>query len=173
MTPARSALVAVIAVLLIATLPAAGADEQYPRGLMASSPSAPDRVCTIETLPVSFGTYDPLSTAALDAAGKVIYTCGNQGAQGDFPIRIEMSAGSNTFNERRMVSGQDYLSYNIYLDAIHRTVWGDGTSGTDFYVDTKPPNNTPVAVSVFGRVPALQDVATGQYADVLQVRIIF
>ncbi len=67
MTPARSALVAVLAVLLIATLPVAGAEEQYPRGLMSVAPTAPSggRLCAIETRPLSFGSYDPLADSDL------------------------------------------------------------------------------------------------------------
>ena len=60
-TPARSLLIAVVAVvLLIGARPIAG-DEQFPRGLLSGAdPRTPDRSCTIETRPLSFGTYDPL-----------------------------------------------------------------------------------------------------------------
>ena len=61
----------------------------------------------------------------------------------------------------------DHLYYNIYLDATHRTIWGDGTNGTDVYIDPKPPNKTPVTVPAYGRIRALQDVPAGQYADVM------
>ena len=60
-----------------------------------------------------------------------------------------------------------------YLDATHRTIWGDGTNGTDYYYDAHPPNRTPVIVPAYGRIRALQDVEAGQYADVLPVRILF
>ena len=61
MTPARSLLVAIVAmVLLIAARPLAGV-EQYPRGLMSAAPTAGNnRSCTIETRPISFGNYDTL-----------------------------------------------------------------------------------------------------------------
>ena len=61
MTPARSLLVAMVAVvLLIGARPIAGV-EQYPRGLMSAAPTAGNnRSCTIETRPISFGNYDTL-----------------------------------------------------------------------------------------------------------------
>ena len=53
------------------------------------------------------------------------------------------------------------LNYNIYLDATHRTVWGDGVLGTDVYFENNPPNGTPVIVPAYGRIPARQDPDAG------------
>ena len=66
MTPARSLLVAMVAmVLLIAARPIAGV-EQYPHGLMSATPTAGNnRSCTIETRPISFGNYDTLEDGTL------------------------------------------------------------------------------------------------------------
>ena len=63
--------------------------------------------------------------------------------------------------------------YNIYLDATHRTVWGTGEGPTQVYIDTNPPNGTPVIVPAFGRIFGRQDVAAGPYADDVPVRILF
>ena len=118
---------------------------------------------------MSFGNYDPEANANVDAVAQVIYTCNNQAKK----IRIDMSAGtSNTF-DRQMSNGGYNLNYNIYLDATHRTVWGDGVLGTDVYHDNNPPNGTPVVVLAYGRIPARQDPAPGQYVDVVTVRVLF
>ena len=77
MTPARSLLIAMVAVaLLIGARPIAGV-EQYPHGLMSATPTARgnNRSCTIETRPISFGDYDTLAERDVDAIGQVIYTC--------------------------------------------------------------------------------------------------
>ena len=76
MTPARSLLVAMVAVaLLIGARPIAG-DEQFPRGLLSGpNPRIPDRSCTIETRPLSFGIYDPLDGRDVTAMGQIIYAC--------------------------------------------------------------------------------------------------
>jgi spore coat protein U-like protein len=179
MTLGRSAIVALLAGLLVATLPVAGAEEQYPRGLMSATPTAPQggRTCTIDVRPLSFGTYDSLSGIALDALAQVIYVCGNldDRASGNKTIRIEMETGySNQYGTRNMTAGNNnYLEYNIYLDPTHRTIWGNGTNGTDAYIDPHPPNKTPVTVPVFGRIHAMQDVPAGTYVDSLIVRIVF
>jgi spore coat protein U-like protein len=179
MTPARSLLLAVLAVvLLISPRPMAGGD-QFPRGLLSAESKS--QFCTIETRPLSFGTFDPLAGTTLDATGQILYTCGNGNGNGPSTqesskaIRIEMAQGSsNSFGTRAMVGpGADNLTYNIYLDATHRTVWGDGTGSTQTYYDAHPPNRTPVIVPAFGRIDSRQDVEAGPYVDSVAVRILF
>ena len=170
MTPARSLVIAMVAaVLLIEARPGA---EQFPRGLLAGAPKdAPIPICGIETRPLSFGIYDPMANADLDAVAQVIYTCNNQAKK----IRIEMTTGSSGQFDRSMSAGTglDHLNYNIYLDSTRHTVWGQGLYGTDVYYESNPPNGTPVIVPAYGRIPARQNVPPGNYADVLNVRVLF
>jgi spore coat protein U-like protein len=182
MTLTRSAMIAVAAaMLLIGARPMAGPVEQYPGGLMAAAPTASgNRICAIETRPLSFGVYDTLAASDTDALGQVIYTCGNLGASGTASgsksIRIELETGaSNQYGVRRMYTSgfADALEYNIYLDPTHRIIWGNGTNGTDAYVDSSPPNRTPVVVPAFGRIRGMQDVSTGEYVDTLIARVVF
>jgi spore coat protein U-like protein len=166
MTP-RPILTAVAALVLPIALSAGSAPAaQYPRGLLGQGRA---RGCTIETRALAFGMYDPLAGTSVDALGQVIYTC--EGKQKN--IRIEMSRGSANSYDRRMSSADDYLTYNVYLDAGHTTVWGDGSSGTDFYFDEKPPDKTSVTVPAYGRIFSMQDVRDGQYLDLLQVTVQF
>jgi spore coat protein U-like protein len=202
-TPARSLIVVMVAVvLLIGARPSAGV-EQYPRGLMSATPTVGNaRSCTIETRPINFGYYDTLAGSDVTAIGQVIYTCsgggggggggggnpggpggGNPGGPGTTAsnpdkqsIRIEMAQGaSNSFAPRRMYGGLSLnnLEYNIYLDSTHRQVWGTGEGPTLAYVDAHPPNGTPVIVPAFGRIFGGQDVTWGPYGDTVPVRILF
>ena len=184
MNQVRSLVIAMVAiVLLIASRPIAG-DDQFPRGLMASAdPRTPNRSCTIETRSLSFGSYDTLAERDLDAIGQIIYTCehgnGPGRAKPDKGIRIEMAQGNtNSFVSRGMLGPEyiatgRYLEYNIYLDATHRQVWGTGEGPTLAYIDTNPPNGTPVIVPAFGRIFGGQQVAAGPYSDDVPVRILF
>ena len=171
MTPARSLLIVLLALaVLIGARPAAEA--QFPRGLLAGGPGERAvATCAIETRPLSFGNYDPEANASVDAVAQVIYTCSNQAKK----IRIEMTPGtSSQFTPRYMSAGAvDRLAYNIYLDATHQTIWGQGAFGTDVYYQSNPPNGTPVIVPAYGRIPPGQDSPPGQYVDVLTVRILF
>ena len=172
-----SALAAALWVIALPAVEPARADggEQFPRGLMAASPTSADKGCTIETRPVSFGIYDSTASSPRYAQGEVIYTCGTH-QDGRTPvknIRIEISMGGAGSYDRRMSSGTERLFYNVYLDSNYRTVWGNGSGGTDYYFDPSPPNKQPVTVTVYGRINAQQDIAVGQYSDMLQVKILF
>ena len=203
MTPARSLLIAMVAVaLLIGARPIAG-DEQFPRGLMsARHQERHNRSCTIETRPLSFGAYDPLAETDVDAIGQIIYTCGSgNGGGGGLAGTSVVAAAPLVAVAGRGQAGEEghphrdgagqlatrsppvgwwgpglrdrYLDYNIYLDATHRTVWGTGEGPTQVYIDAQPPNGTPVIVPAFGRIFGRQDVAAGPYTDNVPVRILF
>ena len=72
-----------------------------------------------------------------------------------------------------MTAANTILEYNIYLDATRRIIWGNGTNGTDVYVDSSPPNRTPVVVPLFGRIFGMQDAPAGEYRDSLLARVVF
>ena len=168
MTPLRALLIAVVAIAPLIGAPP-GAEAQFPRGLLAG-PEGKKGYCSIETRPLSFGIYDPVANADLDALAQVIYTCDNQAKK----IRIEMTTGlSNQFDRYMYVDTNSSLRYNIYLDATHTTIWGQGLYGTDVYYQNNPPNGTPVVVPAYGRIPARQDPPPGNYVDVLTVRVLF
>jgi spore coat protein U-like protein len=183
MSKSRSLLVAIVAVaLLIGARPFAG-DKQFPRGLMSAAPRGGGQggECRIETRPLSFGAYDTLAGADVDAVGEIIYVCqgnnggggggGGGGGRGGGPdgrgggpgagtraqntgIRIELSeGGNNSFDPRGMIGpGLRVLEYNIYLDATRRTIWGTGIGSTEVYLDLNPPTDTPVVVPLYGRI---------------------
>lgn len=126
--------------------------------------------CTISTTPIVFGTYNVFMTAPTDSTGTVIYNCNGGGKN----ILITMSRGASpTFVPRRMASGPEDLGYNLFRDAARTTVWGDATAGTSAYFDADPPNRTDIVVTVFGRIPAGQDVRAGAYSDTVSIEINF
>ena len=201
MSPLRSLLVAMVAVVLLIGAQPLAWKEQFPRGLMSSEPrGGGGGSCRIETRPLSFPAYDSLTESAVTAVAQVIYFCGEgntggggggggDGRGGGPPrgggpgsrtaqnqgIRIEMAqGGNNSFQPRGMTGpGGVDLEYNIYLDATFQTVWGDGTLSTEVYLDLHPPLGRPVIVPVFGRIFGRQDVPAGQYIDNVAVRIVF
>jgi spore coat protein U domain-containing protein, fimbrial subunit CupE1/2/3/6 len=126
--------------------------------------------CSITTTPVAFGAYDPVVanvTTPLDAAGAVIVTC-TKGAG----TRIDLNAGANASGSiRRMAGGGDFLTYELYQDTTRTTVWGSG-SGAGQTI-TGAPSKAPRTFTVFGRIPAGQDVVAGAYADTVVATINF
>lgn len=129
--------------------------------------------CTVDaSTPLSFGSYSVFSATPTDTSGGPTINCTAVGAFDT--VTVELSAGLNgTFASRKMASGGDELAYNVYLNAGHTTVWGDGTSGTSVYGPFTPGNGVDEAIACYGRIPALQDVPVGTYTDVLVVTVVF
>src|SRR5262245_22055127 len=126
--------------------------------------------CTISTTGVSFGSYNVYDLSAVDSTGSITYNC----AAGTAAIAIDVSKGtSSTYLPRTMTSGSDTLGYNLFIDAARTTVWGDGTGGTSHYTTTSPPANSNVTLTVYGRIPALQDIGAGSYSDTLVITVNF
>ncbi len=125
--------------------------------------------CTITTTSVTFGSYHVFSSAHLDSTGSVTYTCDTVSS-----ITIALDRGrAPSFNPRHMLDGTDTVHYNLYLDTAHTTIWGDGTKGTNVYSDPSTPVNKPVTVTIYGRIPARQNVRAGTYTDTVRVIINF
>jgi spore coat protein U-like protein len=126
--------------------------------------------CSVSTTPVLFGTYDVFTPAALDSVGSIVLDC--NGAR-DVVVSIDQGR-AGTFTPRKLyLNTTEWLGYNLYRDPARAMVWGDGTSGTSFYYNPRLPNNEPVSLPIFGRIPAGQDVRAGTYSDNLSVTINF
>jgi spore coat protein U-like protein len=132
------------------------------------------QVCTITTAPVAFGAYDPIvtnNTAVLNGTGGVTVTC-TKGASG---VWVGLAAGGNSANAvgttRAMNTGTNYLSYELYKDSGRSLVWGNttasGASGTGQTVtfSSGAGLTNPATMTVYGQVPAGQNVPAGSYGD--------
>jgi spore coat protein U-like protein len=131
----------------------------------ASSASAAQ--CTITTTPVNFGSYNVFATAPLDSTGRITLNC-NGGAKNVW-VGIT-SGGAPSVGTRRMVKGGEQFLYNLYRDAARTALWSDGTGGGgSVHIEPDPPNHKDMPITVFGRIPASQDVSAGTYADTVTV----
>ena len=120
---------------------------------------------------VAFGAYDVFSATPLDSTGSVTFLC-TGGSPG--PITIDLGTGAGTFGQRTLINGASSLGYNLYLSATRTgSVWGDGTSSTAHYGPTTPTLDSETTVTVYGRVPAQQNVAAGGYSDTVVVTITY
>ncbi|MEO8740811.1 MAG: spore coat protein U domain-containing protein [Casimicrobiaceae bacterium] len=127
--------------------------------------------CSTSVTPLGFGTYDVFSGTPDDSTATLSVTCTQVSTPvGNLPVTASLSQGSSgTFATRQMKSGANSLSYNMYANATRTTVFGDGTAGTSTISGTFP--FTAVGQSftgtgtIYGRIPAGQDVAVGAYTD--------
>ena len=138
--------------------------------LSATSAWAQSPSCTISVTSVAFGNYNVFTTAADDSTGTITYRCNSTAAN----ISIALSDGSSsTFSPRTLRKGSEVLQYNLYRNAARTTIWGDGTGGTSVYSLANPPNNSNVNLTIYGRIPAQQDVSAGSYTDTVSAVINF
>jgi spore coat protein U-like protein len=133
--------------------------------------------CTIATTGINFTNYDPVvanHTTPLDANGTVTVACTSGAA-----TTIGMNQGSNqaatstaALPKRQMASGAtNRVSYDLYQDTLHTTVWGDvGTGAAMTYNSTSMAAQT---FNIYGRMVGGQDVATGAYTDTVTATIQF
>jgi spore coat protein U-like protein len=141
-------------------------------GVVALAPEARAQSCSFMSVTApAFGTYDVFSAASNDTAGSLSYSC-----TGGATVTITLSRGSApSFSPRQMQrsGGGTPMSYNLYLDAGHAQIWGDGTSSTFVSGPTSPADNAVNVVPIFGSIPAGQDVAVGGYGDTVVVTLNF
>ncbi len=124
--------------------------------------------CTISATPIAFGNYDPVLanlTTDLDATGTVTVRCSNGTS-----ANIGLDPGSNADGTtRRMVSGGEYLTYEIYSNSGRTTVWGNAAGSWVAHTPTGPPNQT--TYTTYGRVPQAQEVSPNTYSDTVTATV--
>lgn len=135
--------------------------------LFLFAPASSEAQCSVSSSGVAFGTYDVLLTPPDDTTGTVSFSCLLL-----LLPRITLSTGSSlSFAPRTMKKGAEALSYNLYLDAARSSVWGDGTAGTSYYQPLLALLGG--TVTVYGRIPAKQNVSAGNYTDTVVVTLLF
>lgn len=120
--------------------------------------------CSLSVQGVNFGSYDFLSSQNLDSVGHVTVTCDVSSS-----FTISLSTGAGTYASRTMQNGTHLLQYNLFTDAAHTVVWGDGTGGSV----TVTGSGTSVDETVYGSVPAGQNPYVGTYSDTIVVTLTF
>jgi spore coat protein U-like protein len=128
--------------------------------------------CNVSATGVAFGSYDVFVPPPLDSTGTVTVTC-DQAPPADIVVAIGPSGTSGAFIPRQMrsASSPDRLNYNLFTDAGRSTVWGDGAAGTSTVFLKNVKKNRPVVTTIYGRIPAGQNVSVGTYSDSLTVTI--
>jgi spore coat protein U-like protein len=135
--------------------------------------------CTASAGGIAFGIYNPLSALADTSTGTLRVTCNGSGTgSANVTVNVTLSAGlSGSYATRKMLSGTNALSYNIFWSTAYSQIVGDGSGGS--FAGTAGPFVVPAGGSnlatgtFYGRIPASQDVAPGSYADVITVTVTY
>lgn len=127
-----------------------------------------EAACTVSTTSVAFGTYDVFAPSATDSTGVVSVFCNVRTT-----VSVRLGTGSAAgFAPRTLKQGSVALSYNLFQDNARSVVWGDGTGGSSAFSVTVNANTTRNQ-TIFGRIPARQDVPSGPFSDTVVVTIVF
>ena len=143
----------------------------YLLGLMAVLAPASAVACTVNTVGVAFGRYDP--DTGDDGVGTLTLSC----PPNVHSPQVSLGTGSSgSYNPRAMVEGADRLNYNLFTDLARTAIWGDGTSGTTAVTmtgGTVTGGQRRFQRSIYGRIPASQRVRAKSYSDTMVITVSF
>jgi spore coat protein U-like protein len=120
-----------------------------------------------------------LSAVANASTGTLRIVCNGSGTgSANVTMNVSLSAGlSGSYATRKMFSGTSILNYNIYWSTAYNQIMGDGSGGS--FAGSAGPFPVPAGGSnlatgtMYGLVPASQDVAPGSYSDVITVTVTY
>ena len=169
-TTSRTGSFAIGAALLAAGVAAPGAAVAATASSTMNVTATVTANCTVSTTALAFGNVDTISGADVDSTGGLSIRCTN-GTGWSAAAGVGAGVGAN-YGSRRMTSGANQLTYNLYTTAARNFVWGDGSGGTNLLGGTGTGNAQ--AVTVYGRVGAGQtSVPAGAYADTVTVTVTY
>jgi spore coat protein U domain-containing protein, fimbrial subunit CupE1/2/3/6 len=143
-------------------------------GAEAASASAPFSVtatvlasCTVAAGSLAFGNYAAADASPTDATSTINVTCTNDTS---YTVALDGGVTESNVAARAMSDGASHtLPYQIYTDASHATVWGDGTGTSQTQSGTG--SGVQQALTAYGRVPQAQFVSAGNYSDTVTVSV--
>lgn len=119
---------------------------------------------SISCSPLNFGNYILGQTLTVSSTMSVSLESPGQA----YTLSIDPGQYSSGGFNRRMNSGSNYISYNIYSDSTCTQILGDGSSGTSVIT-----GNTTAIYTVYGEVTGNQNVPAGTYSDNLFITLSF
>ncbi|MEQ1661077.1 MAG: spore coat U domain-containing protein [Thiobacillus sp.] len=135
--------------------------------------------CTLSLSGMTFGAYDVLTPTALDTTSTINVACTRTVSPNErvnYTLTASVGSGAS-YASRSMAQGVERLNYNLYRNAARSQIWGNGTGGSQTITGTHNlSNGSPTRNrnhTLYGRIPALQNVAAGNYLDTLAITLIF
>jgi spore coat protein U-like protein len=128
--------------------------------------------CSIFSSTLNFGNYDVLDPAPTDSTTNILIICTRDPPPNTETVSytLTLSVGGGTYANRTMANGANTIGYNLYTSPAMTpaTIWGNGTGGTSVVATSLQPLNAQNTVrlafhTIYGRIPARQDVRVGTY----------
>jgi spore coat protein U-like protein len=163
-TPGHRLIVSLGAVL-IAALPLSRAAAVITTSTMQVTANV-QATCTVGASNLNFGAYTGGQATPLDATSTLTATCPPGQA---YTIGLNEGIGPSATTSTRMMTlstGTATLNYGLFSNAARATNW-DNIGGANTVAGTG--DGTGQAITVYGRIPASQNVQTGTYDDTITV----
>src|ERR1700737_939549 len=129
--------------------------------------------CTIGAFSIAFGAYDPFAGASLNQNGTVTIIC-TKGTSGTVSFDLGINASGVVRRMKDTGAGTNFLTYEVYTDAAHTTVWN---AVNTVALGPAVSKNTALTATAYGQVAAGQDVQAGaaglSYQDTLVATVTF
>ena len=122
--------------------------------------------CDLSIVSVNFGSYNMFDSSPDVSTGEITVNC-----DPDLPFVVKLGPGKNSggsFSPRKMISTSgDFLDYNLYRDSTQIEIFGDGTGNTFTQVGV----GINQQFTVYGVIPAMQNIRAGSYSDSVTVTV--
>lgn len=119
--------------------------------------------CTLTAQALAFGNYVNGQAADKNNEADVTYDCAS-----GLDVTLTLTAGgSNDENSRLMehtVNAGNFLTYQLYQENTHSTVWGTGAAGLNI---ASTPGGGVQTHTIFGQIGGNQAVLAGSYDDLV------
>jgi spore coat protein U-like protein len=117
---------------------------------------------------LSFGSHAGPITSAQDNTSSITMICRNRTA---WNLGLDNGQNHDGSTRRMRLGGTDnYVSYQLFRDNNRSLAWGS-TIGTDTAAGTG--TGSAQSQTVYGRVPASQNVPAGSYSDTITVTVTY
>ncbi|MBU6375123.1 MAG: spore coat U domain-containing protein [Bdellovibrionales bacterium] len=122
--------------------------------------------CTVSGTTLAFGAYDPTALTSLDGSSTISVLCTLNSA---YTIGLNKGVNGPNVSDRKMSNGSYTLDYALYSDSGRTSNWDNTGSGAVSSTGTGANQN----FTVFGRIPASQNVPQGSYTDTITITVTF
>ena len=147
---------------------------------LAAQAAGAANVCRIVSgTGMAFGTYDLITAIPTDSVTTVVVECARNGGPQHVTVTLGLSQGThgNSVGARRMrrSGGTDVLTYGLFRDVSRQNIWGytTGVDASSQSIAFSVSNNSTASLifTIYGRIPALQNVPAGDYGDTVQMTL--
>lgn len=125
--------------------------------------------CTVSATDLAFGAFTASADVTNTSSVKVRCTNGT-----GYTVKLN-EGSSGSFATRKLFNGSDFLAYNLYKDAGHTSIWGNGSNSTftNGGTGTGLSAAKEVTYTVYGKLPVSgnEDAPVGNYADTITVSV--